>query len=83
MGSGVHPNIAIPAYAVPMLGRPTPRESYAVESPSVAVITKRSTQEKPTSENVPSTPKHNSKVANSTAQGMVLGDVSCTITSSV
>lgn len=81
MGTAMHPNIAIPAYAIPMHGRPTPRESYAVESPGVAVITKRSTQEKPTSENVPSTPEHSSKVANSTAQGTVLGDVSCTITS--
>jgi hypothetical protein len=82
MGSGMRPNIAIPTYAVPMLGRPSPRESYIIESPGVAATNMRITQEKPTSENVPSTPEHNSEVANSTAQATVLGDVSCTITTS-
>lgn len=82
MGNGMHPNMAIPAYAVPILGRPAPRESYVVESPSVATTNKRVTQEKPTSENVPSTPERNSNTAGLTAQATVVGDVDCAITSS-
>ena len=82
MGNGMHPSLAIPAYAVPMLGRPTPRESYIIESPSEAITGKRFTQEKSTSENVASTPEHDSKITNMTAQGTLAGDIHCAITSS-
>ena len=82
MGNGMHPSLAVPQYAVPLLGRPIPRESYIVDSPSLAITNKRIVQETSTAENVPSTPERNGKTIKLTAQVPATGDVPCAITSS-